>query len=733
MNKLKSFGIILTGFFCLTNVFSQNPKPTPPDDDVVRIETNLIQIDVVVTDKNGNEVTDLRREDFEVYENDELMKVSNFSYTSIKKNDGAMNANLLSANGLENVPPRVGEIRRTVAIVVDDLLLARTSVNYVKKSLTKFINEQVQPNDLVAIIKTSGSIGVLQQFTTDTKKLLNAIENLEWKPLTSVGTSPFPPIEITFSEQIASNIIGGLQETPTDREAQSVTDALKANIENRSNVAAIANNFRNEQLISGTLNVLLKTIEAMNRLGGRKSIVFVVEGLNNITGTEAGSLDSSGQNKFVSFENKELLRKISESANRSAVSIYPLDPRGVQSVALTAEANTRDGFLSSMNGAQIDQKVSVEREKIARSHDALKILAQETGGKAFINANDLDRGFKEMLNSQNGYYLLGYQPDADTFDAGNRKFNKLTVKVKRPNLNVTYRSGFFNVAETPSQNQLQSNNASFVQKLLSPYRYDEVNLSVTSVFAGTQNEVSTLRSFINIKPSDLQFVDSGNGKKTANFELLAIAFDENGVPIARLGGGFSATVKADEYTKLMKSGLACNLSFATKEFGLHQVKVAVRDANSGKIGTISQSVNVPNTKVDEMALSGILLENFTVDQWKALNNNTLKSSFGKMQQDTAARQFKKGTVLTYSYAIYVFPKMKDSKLANLNAQAILWKDGKEVFRGAPEKINLTAKFALQQQNQRGAFILGTEMSAGRYVLQIIVGQEKQTIGFDLVD
>lgn len=725
--KLKFFGIILFIAFCLTTIFSQTPTPTPPDD-VVKIETSLIQIDVVVTDKNGNEVTNLKPEDFEVYENDQLVRISNFSYTSIKKGDGASTANLLAG---ENVPPKVGEIRRTVAIVVDDLLLAKNNVNYIKKSLTKFISEQVQPNDLVAIIKTSGSIGILQQFTTDKNKLLRAIENIEWKPLTSVGTSPFPPIEITFSEQIASNIIGGIQENPMDREAQEVNNSLKTNIEARTDISKVANNFRNEQLISGTLNVLLKTIEVMKQLAGRKSIVFVVEGLNNITGTEAGSLDSSGQNKFVSFENKELLRKVSEAANRSAISIYPLDPRGVQSVALTAEANTRDGMMGSMNGAQIDQKVSTQREAIARSQDALKILAQETGGKAFINTNDLDKGFNEMLNSQNGYYLLAYQPDSDTFDANNRRFNKLTVKVKRSNLNVTYRSGFFNVAENSNRNN--SNDAVFVQRLLSPYRYDEVNLNVASIFAGSENNISTLRSFINVKPSDLQFVETSDGKKKASFDLIALAFDENGIPIARVGRSFSVTVKPDEYVKLLKTGLACNLSFATKEVGLHQVKVAVRDNNSKKIGTISQSVNVPNVKENEMALSGILLENFTPDQWKALQSNTLKSSMSKMQQDTATRQFKKGTVLTFNYVVYVFPQMKNIKLANLNAQMILWKDGKEVFRGAPEKINLTEKFAIQRQTQRGAFMLGTDMNAGNYTLQIAVGEQKQTINFELVD
>ncbi len=714
-------------------VFAQKPTPTPPDDDVVRIETNLIQIDVVVTDKDGNEVTNLKREDFEIYENDELVRISNFSYTAIKNKENSASLNSVERNNLEVIPPRVGQIRRTVAIVVDDLRLAGNDVNYVKKSLTKFINSQVQPNDLIAIIKTSGSIGILQQFTTDKKKLLKAIENIEWKPLTSVGSSPFPPIEITFADQIAANIISGIQETPDDREAQALSDALKAKIAERTDIEKVAGNFRSDQFVTGTLNVLLKTIDAMRQLSGRKSILFVVGGLSNITGDESKTLDSSGQNKFVSFQNKELLRKISESANRSAISIYPLDSRGIQAVGLSAADETRGGMFSSMNGAQIDQKVTNEREEITRSQDGLKILAQETGGKAFINNNDLDKGLNSMLNSQNGYYLLAYQPDSDTFDAKNRRFNKLTVKVKRPNVNVTYRSGFFNIAENSNQDKSNANDSVFVQKLLSPYRYDDINLNITSIFAGNDLTSSTLRTFINVKPADLKFVETDDGKKVAKFDLLAIAFDENGIPIARLGRGFSVTVNPDEYAKLLKTGISCNLSFATKNAGLHQVKVAVRDNNSKQIGTISQSVNVPDVKEDEMALSGILLENFTIDQWKALQSNSLKTSPAKMQQDTAIRQFKKETVLTYTYAVYFFPKIKDNKLENLTAQTILWKDGKEIFRGAPEKINAAAKFALQRQNLRGAFMLGTEMNAGHYLLQITVGSETQVISFELID
>ena len=255
--------------FTVWNFAQEKPAPlvvpTPPveeDTDVVKISTALIQLDVVVTDKSGNLVTDLKPEDFEISENGERQTVTNLSYFSGQKvptTEGNLNAVSVSNQTM----PTVGEVRRTVAVVIDDAGLSAQSVNLVKKELVKFISEQIQPGDLVAVIKTSGSVGVLQQFTTDKKKLLDIINDLKYQPLTSSGLSPFEPISISFAEQILTNSGGG---QPNDR-AGTIS-------ERRNDIESLTNISRNIRITSGSLGVLNSTISAISSLPGRKSVLY---------------------------------------------------------------------------------------------------------------------------------------------------------------------------------------------------------------------------------------------------------------------------------------------------------------------------------------------------------------------------------------------------------------------------------------------------------------------------
>src|SRR5207237_8592912 len=170
----------------------QRPAPshTPAPDDVVRITTNLVQVDAAVTDKKGRPVTDLRAEDFELYEDGSPQKITNFSFVSI--GSGAPPSSGPTRTGI--TPPRPGEVvapvppvrlrpeqvRRTVALVVDDLGLSFESMHFVRGALRKFVDEQMQSGDLVAIIRTGSGVGAIQQFTSDRRRLDAAIAREKW-------------------------------------------------------------------------------------------------------------------------------------------------------------------------------------------------------------------------------------------------------------------------------------------------------------------------------------------------------------------------------------------------------------------------------------------------------------------------------------------------------------------------------------------------------------------------
>ena len=198
--------VFLFAVAALAQTGQVTPRPTPPDSkDVVRISTNLIQVDVSVTDKKGNPITDLKPEEVEIYENGKLQKVSNFSFTpgtraidskEVKKNPNAPSAALPSA------AIRPDQVRRTIALVVDDLNLSFGSTVWVREALKKFVDEQMQEGDLVAIIRTAAGVGALQQFTSDKRQLYAAIDRVKFKADGVAGISYFSPLNTSMSETV---------------------------------------------------------------------------------------------------------------------------------------------------------------------------------------------------------------------------------------------------------------------------------------------------------------------------------------------------------------------------------------------------------------------------------------------------------------------------------------------------------------------------------------------------
>src|SRR5215207_5032982 len=167
------------------------------EDDVVRITSNLVQIDAVVTDKKGRQVTDLKVEEFEILADGKPQKITNFSYVQNIPDPAPTPAALAEdKSGVAAPPParlRPEQVRRTVAFVFNDLEMSWESVYYARRAIKKYVDEQMQPGDFVAILPASGGSGALQQFTNDKRLLGAAVKNLRWQP--QFGRNNIRPFE----------------------------------------------------------------------------------------------------------------------------------------------------------------------------------------------------------------------------------------------------------------------------------------------------------------------------------------------------------------------------------------------------------------------------------------------------------------------------------------------------------------------------------------------------------
>jgi VWFA-related protein len=261
------FTLIFTLFCALTNL-SQTVTPTPTpkpsnDEDVVKISTALVQVDVTVTDKSGKIVRDLKPEDFEIYENGVKQKITNFSFINAdfqsEKEPAKFDKNDKNAVPVPPTTTRPEQVKRTIALVVDDLTLSFESVYYVRRALKKFVDEQMQAGDLVAIIRTGGGIGALQQFTSDKRQLYAAIEKVRWNSIGSGGIGAFAPIEATPLEQAKAN-----GSNISEEQLKAEKDFIRG-----------ANDFREDVFATGTLGAINYIVRGMKDLPGRKSIMLL--------------------------------------------------------------------------------------------------------------------------------------------------------------------------------------------------------------------------------------------------------------------------------------------------------------------------------------------------------------------------------------------------------------------------------------------------------------------------
>jgi VWFA-related protein len=669
---------------------AQQPTPTPKaDDDVVKISTNLIQVDVTVVGKDGKIVSDLRPEEFQVFQNGKKQDISNFSFISSVKEKTVDERPQKTDLKTPLPPPQVKpeQVRRTIALVIDDLSLSFDSTYYARRAIKKFVDEQMQDGDLVAIIRTGAGIGALQQFTTDKRQLYAAIEKIRWNPMGTGGIGAFAAMEPPPPGSDSDDNEPGVR-TP---------EGIKR--EQESDRAAI--------FATGTLGAINYVIRGMQELPGRKSILLVSNGFK-LFQEDANGFKESGRVL-------DSIRRLVDAANRASVVIHTLDARGLQYTGLTAADDT-----SGRTPQQVDAELSRRAGELFDTQAGLQYLAAQTGGTSVTNNNDLTGGIRKILDDQS-YYLVGFVPDDETFDPKIRRFNKLEIKVSRPGVKVRYRSGFFGVTDEKMEAVTTgpTGRAKLFHALTSPFGMGQIPLRLNAVFNAGPDGLPYVRSLLHIDLRQIKFEELPDKSHKAMVEIVVIAFGDNGQVVDQSGQSFTLTFPKETYERFLKEGLVHIVTFPVKKPGAYQLRVAIRDTASDNVGAANQFIEIPNIKKDRLTRSGIIFENIPLTEWQRRNKPDAIFSPTTAFNDTSARQFKKGTVLNYGFSTFN-AKPGSAEGGNLQSQMRLFRDGKMIFEGKQQPVTGTPDPKTKSVNVFGALMLGDEMQPGDYVLQVSV-------------
>jgi VWFA-related protein len=673
------------------------------DQEVVRITTNLVQLDLVVT-KDGKQIKDLKPADFEILEDGRRQTITHFAYVSTNPappNTEAPKTGI--AAPLIPKPPLPQEIKRTIAIVVDDLGISFQSMANLRTYLPKFLNENLRPNDLIAIIRTGGEVGALQQFTADARVLSSAIADLKWNPCSRVGTSVIAPERSLVAITPPEPALHGR----TDRLTSS-GQVDRPTLAKESNPCAVGNS------VSYTVAALRFILKGMRELPGRKSMMVISDNLpqydQEMAPADFGFKRPVREDETLvdvwtqSTSYTDKLNSLAELAIRGSVVIY-----GVSSQRLQTTGPQPADEISFPPFTQIKPRGSDQEEtltklmrtrslELLRNTDAGELLAKETGG--FFVRNNNDFGLDRIFEDQNGYYVIGYRPESTTFD---RRFHTIQARVKRGGFAVRTRSGFYGV-EQKEESVQPSARDHLNHALVSPFGKNEIAVRVATLFANDPARGSLLRVFLNLDAKDLSFTAEPDGTKVAKLDLSSVLFGENGAIADRLDQNATLRLRGKPFERAMQEGVVYGFDLPVKQSGGLQLRVALRDVKSERIGASGQFIHVPNLSNGELALSSLILQGDGGEDQKS--NIVLK-------------RFHQGTSLAFAYTIYNASVDKTTRLPKLKTTTLVLQDGVKIYN-SQQAVEATNQTDLQRIATGSRLQLGTVVTPGQYALQIVV-------------
>ena len=689
----------------------QNPSRSsvPTEDDVVRITTNLVQIDAVVTDNDGKQVTDLRAEDFEIFEDKRPQAISAFSYVAGGPKTLTSYApppppSVRNAPPLPASPLRPDQVGRTIVFVVDDLGLSFSSLTAVRSGLKRFVDQQMLSGDLVGIVRTSGGAGALQRLTSDKRQLYGAIESLR-------GSYSF------------GNRTGVHQFLPKNEVPMPAAEVDEARIS-----------------LAGTLMSLTNIVRALKALPGRKSLLFFTDNFPTLPDAAdlriganppaaPGTLSPPpdfGATAADHLVDPGLIGGLAQAASQSSVVIYPLSAFGLQYTGPTA-ADQSPGGAQMISGAWMTNTMNLRGSQLLRTQEGLQDLAHQTGGFAIINNNDLGQGVARIMDDLKGYYLIGYRPAEATFEKRNGRlpYHKITLRLKRPGLHIRSRQGFYGIPDVkqPAAGP-HTREEKLVAALESPFVAGEVRLRLTALF-GNVPQGSFVRTLIHVDARDLTFVEQPDGWRQADVDVLASTYGDNGVIADQLSRGEKIRARGKTYANILRYGLNYYLLVPIRKPGAYQMRAAIRDTATNRIGSAYQFLEVPELKKGQLALSGLLLNSALLDL-SALSDtssvyNAPENGEEQVQPTIAVRRFQRRMLLEYRYLIYNAQPGAKGALPELVAQVRLFRDGQMVASHEEPAID-SSKLQLDPKrlSAKGALRLGDELVPGQYVLQVVI-------------
>lgn len=672
------------------------PRQQEParDEEVVRVSSDLVQADVTVLDSKGHFVRDLRAEQFDLFVDGRPQPLSFFEFVRAGSTEelsaGARARRGARATGEPERETVNNNAGRLIIFFVDDIHLSASSTVRVRKSLLRFVDEQMREGDRVLVFTATGQLGMLQQFATEKEVVRAAINRLAYKAINNYESGewrvPMDEFQALRVERNDSSVIDFfvaevqkelLLVPPPDR--KSVRPRAGGGIKDLSPAQSIVyGRSRNvlRQAAAATHSTLL-TLERLVRtiapLEGRKLLFFMSDGFIS-EGSWGNSLEE--------------MRRVSDAAARSGTVIYSIEARGL--VTTVPGADERTGF--SLTGLPLTMRA----QAVSDGQGSLTSLALMSGGRALLNSNDLNIGIGEGVRETSEYYLVAWQPAGG--EGAGAKFRNIEVKVKgRPELRVRARQGFF---DAPPADEAAAKKAKPEDSLLAAlHSVLPLRGLPTAVAAGYVNDASAgavVVASIELDADALGLVDA---TAKADVDLACAVVDLEGKTV--VGFEHSLTVSREAVTGGARPRFTYTRQLKVAP-GLYQLRVATLERRTGRTGSALRWLEVPEVKPGRLALSSLFV------------GEAASTSAGKLSPQAEPR-FAKGSRL--GFLVYLYNAGLASGRPDLSIQVDIFRN-KEAVASLPLRRLTSGEGVDAARLPFGEEVSLEGLPAGRYVLQV---------------
>jgi VWFA-related protein len=581
-NYIRKIFCVLTSALLLAQVAplaAQDSNQSANNEDRIQVTTELVLVNVVARDKNGNALRDLKKEDFTLYEDGKKQQISTFDFENVEQAPISTAATVSGAaqaapgiagtllHSSKKAPPTLdARDRRLIVLFFDFSAMQPEDIDRSVDAAKKFVRTKMQPADLIALVSLATNMHVDLDFTDDQPKLmagLSAYESTEGQGF-DTGT--------TGSSEGTPETNGSFTEDDTDLNAFTADRKLLA---------------------------IQSLMQVLGKLPQKKSVIYFSNGITQ---------------SYI--DNQSALRSASAAAVKANTSIYSLDVRGLQAFPPGGEAqNASLHGQSAYSGASILNDLNGN----AASQDTLATLSTDTGGKAFFDSNDFSGVFSQVQKDSSVYYVLGFTSNNPAKDG---KFRHLRVTVNRLAVKLDFRAGYY-----AGRDFVHSNRAAREQQLEDELAAQLPSVDVplyagASYFRKDESHYYLAVSLV-IPGSQIPFV-TAKDKDDATIDIIGVALasapakapptgqsakqGNNKTRVQLAVGRLRDTVKlAVESTRdVRRKNVQYNTGFVLAP-GSYHLKFVVRENQTGRMGSFETDVRIPDLRKSPLKMSSVIL------------------------------------------------------------------------------------------------------------------------------